>query len=202
MPIILLVVSSVFAKDIWYVNSDEHPDYIVQKKSNKILSKAIKHGRVKHNGVEIKYNVRKGRLKIKCGELCPDTLLYLIRFFDKDSLRLDFAVPELRPNTNLAGDEYKVPDDIIKEIAYLDIVPYDESWEPTIEVECDDGYELEVDEDKLDPEDRGVYTGVATYLRAIYTKCVKRSKAYWEDKYECPPAWRLANGTCQEGWKN
>lgn len=202
LPIILLVVSFVFAKDIWYVHTAWHPDHTLDKKTGKLMSKFIKHGTIKHNGVEVKYNVRKGRLKITCGGLCPDSAMYLIRFFDRDSLRLDFVAEDLHPDKNLTGNEYKVPDEIIKEISYLDIIPYDETWEPTVEVECDDGYELEVDEDKLDPEDRNSYTGFASYARAGYSKCVKRSKAYWEDKYECPPAWRLANGTCQAGWKN
>lgn len=198
---ILVSVSVISARDVWTVYSSLHPDDISWYGGKVPLSKSVKHGRIAHNGIKVKYNIVKGRISTTGGELSSSSDRFMIRFFDSDSLRIDFVAYEIAPNKNLSGRQYAVPRELLKDVAYLDIVPYDKDWEPVAKVECDDGYEVEYDNTITD---NGAHAddGALSYTYMGHTKCVKPSQAYWEEKYDCPPSWRTPSGDCYSGWNN
>lgn len=156
----------------------------------------ITHGHLKTNSMTIKWNIKKGRMSVICDSLCNENDEFLIRLFDKDSLRIDFIAYDIKPNTYLSGDEYIVHTDIAKDIAYMEIMPLNNDWVPEYEVVCNDGY-IPV----IPPAEREALGSLPhgwaynmIYLAAV--SCVKQSSV----KNDCPPSWKDSKGICDPRW--
>lgn len=81
----------------------------------------IKGGYTVCHTIEVKYNLEKGRI-ITHGYEGDSNVVFLVRLWDADSMRIDFVATDLSVNKALAGDEYKVPKELATETKYLDIV--------------------------------------------------------------------------------
>lgn len=202
--IILLLIEMCFAKaDIEFGKlSSRNGDLWTIHTFGTISKYKVPHAFVKSNTLTIKWNIKKGRLNIKCGALCNEDDEFLIRLFDKDSLRIDFVAYGIKPNQYLSGDEYIVPANIRKDIAYMDIVPLNDEWVPEYEVICDDGYK--VDQDSYNPPKIQVDNNflfpfsvekTIELLLPLFTTCIKQTAPN-----NCPPSWQDNTGSCKPGW--
>lgn len=72
------------------------------------------------HAINVKYNLEKGRITTD-GALADSNITFMIRMWDVDSMRLDFIATDLHVNMAYAGDEYKVPIDLIKDVHYIEI---------------------------------------------------------------------------------
>lgn len=105
------------------------------------------HAKIHTNNVTVKWNIAKGRLRITCGGLCDTTERYMVRLFDKDSLRIDFVAYDLEVDKVYADSEYIVPKSVRGEIALMELTLLDNDDGNTFEafrgeVLCYDGYIL------------------------------------------------------------
>lgn len=170
----------------------------------------VPHAYVKSNELIIKWNIKKGRLRVNCGGLCNEDDEYIIRMFDKDSLRIDFIASDIKPDKYISGDEYIIPPDVRKEISYMEIVPLNDDWKPEYEVMCQDGYttynerEATLNANGFPDDDE-----IIKQLLPLFTTCVKQkvpkedyvSNGGWHsDTQECPPSWQDNDGGCKSGW--
>lgn len=132
---------------------------------------------VKTNAIRVKWNIEKGRIAIQCNGLCKEDEKILIRMFDKDSLRIDFALFNLEVDKYLSGNEYIVPKEFRSEIAFMDIVRLYEGSEAektfNYEVICEDGYEYRT---KTDIEVDGI-EWFDNLDRFFNSECVKTETA-------------------------
>lgn len=97
---------------------------------------------IKSNTITVKWNISNGRMAVTCNEYCSESDEFLIRLFDKDSLRIDWVAWNIQPNTYLADSSYIVPASVRREISYMEIRSTDEDWHPEYSVICKDGYDL------------------------------------------------------------
>ena len=172
----------------------------------------IAHGHLNTNSMTIKWNIKKGRMKVICDDLCNENDEFVIKLFDKDSLRIDFIAYDIKPNQYRSGDEYIVPSDIQKDIAYMEIMSLNNDWEPDYEVVCYDGYMPYIPPD-VQNDLREIPTGFTynlIYLAAV--RCVKQSSVQNVKqssvqnvkesslRNDCPPSWKDSKGLCDPRW--
>lgn len=190
----LLLACVCFAQvEINFTNLSSHKGDIWTIRNSSLIIK-VNHGLVHSNALTIKWNIKKGRMKVRCDGLCNDDDIFAIRMFDKDSLRIDYVSPVLKPDTELAGDEYIIPADVRKDIAFMEIVPINDNWVKKYEVTCDDGYTKDPDGIsciKVDPNDLRCDDGYT--LDPDGTTCI-------EIEQKCPPSWQDTDGKCLSGW--
>lgn len=86
-------------------------------------SRKIENGYIKCHDIKVKYNLEKGRISTD-GALADSDLVFMIRFWDKDSMRIDFTAMDLHVNKAYADSEYIVPKEIINDTKYIEILPY------------------------------------------------------------------------------
>lgn len=126
---IVFIKSSSHKGDIWTI-------------ANWVKNSTVKHGYVRTNSVGIKWNIKEGRMRVVCDDLCNDDDEFRIRMFDKDDLPLHLGAFLIKPNMYISGDEYIIPANVRKDIARMDIIQANHNWEEKYEVICDDGYTL------------------------------------------------------------
>lgn len=102
----------------------------------------IPHSKAWHsNGIKVKWNIAKGRVNVECGNLCNDDDMFIVRLFDRDTLRIDFALTLFQENKTLSGKGYIVPMEYRKDVAFMDIVPVGANdWRHKFSLECEEGY--------------------------------------------------------------
>ena len=180
--------------DIWTVYSFGYLDSWYVPHASNVLT----------NNVLVRWNVKKGRLSISCGKLCDTTDTYLIRLFDKDSLRIDFVAGPIEASRALSDSEYIVPASMRGDIAYMEILPINDDWRPHYKVQCDDGY-------TANTSDFGDCDFLCDFLEITATTCIKPDTEETDDDYtpdggwysdnnDCPPSWQDSNGNCKKGW--
>ena len=197
--IILLfaILASYCVADTVFNESSHRGDvWTIRSKLSILKTSKVPHGHIISNSLTVKWNIKKGRLKIVCDVLCNDDDEFIIRMFDRDSFLIDFVVYEIKPNKYLAGNEYIVPKNVRSDIEYMELVPINDEWLPSFDVVCDDGY-IKVPSDTGFPKcikdvvcDDGYFKRVSA---TGVSDCIKV-------KTDCPPSWKNSDGTCQIGW--
>lgn len=86
-------------------------------------SRKIENGYIKCHDIKVKYNLEKGRI-FTDGALADSNLVFMIRFWDKDSMRIDFIASGLHVNKAYADSSFIVPKEIINDTKYIEILPY------------------------------------------------------------------------------
>lgn len=208
----LLIINSVFAANgDTFTFSDKslsqthNGDTWVIHTFGTVSNYKVSHATLKSNSVSVKWNIKKGRMTIKCDGLCNDEDEYIIRLFDKDTLRIQYVTPIFTTDKALSDDEYIVPSNIRKDIAFMEIKPLRDDWTPEYDVTCDDGYILS----STAPDDMP-YT---LFIYPLFSECIRNtdninaeesvSSLDWQtDNNDCPPSWQDDNGGCKAGWYN
>ena len=176
----------------------------------------VAHAYVISNTLTIKWNTQKGRMSVKCDGLCNEDDEFFIRMFDKDSLLIDFTVFGLTPNQYLSSDEYIIPPNVRKDIAYMEIVPSSNDWKPEYVVMCQDGYTIDTDHTVAIKTSN--HTRSVDFIRAVdmieqmlplFNTCTKQkhkpndygTNSSWKsESHDCPPSWQDEYGNCKPGW--
>ena len=170
----------------------------------------VAHAYVISNTLTIKWNTQKGRMSVKCDGLCNEDDEFFIRMFDKDSLLIDFAVFGLTPNQYLSSDEYIIPSNVRKDIAYMEIVPSSDDWKPEYVVMCQDGYTLDsVHTTAIKTSDHIRAFEMIEQMLPLVTTCTKQKQktndygtigSWKSESHDCPPSWQDEYGNCKPGW--
>lgn len=93
------------------------------------------------NGIKVKWNIAKGRVNVECGKLCNEDEKFIVRLFDRDTLRIDFVIILSQESRTESGKEFIVPKEYRKDVAFMDIVPVGaDDWRHKFSLECEDGY--------------------------------------------------------------
>lgn len=93
------------------------------------------------NGIKVKWNIAKGRVDVECDKLCNEDEEFMVRLFDRDTLRIDFFIVLPQKSIAETGKEFIVPKEYRKDVAFMDIVPMDfADWRHKFSLECEDGY--------------------------------------------------------------
>lgn len=102
----------------------------------------IPHSKAWHsNGIKVKWNIAKGRVNVECGKLCNEDEKFIVRLFDRDTLRIDFVIILPQESRTESGKEFIVPKEYRKDVAFMDIVPVGaDDWRHKFSLECEDGY--------------------------------------------------------------
>lgn len=102
----------------------------------------IPHSKAWHsNGIKVKWNITKGRVNVECGKLCNEDEKFIVRLFDRDTLRIDFIIILPQESRTESGKEFIVPKEYRKDVAFMDIVPVGaDDWRHKFSLECEDGY--------------------------------------------------------------
>jgi len=138
---------------------------------------------LKTSAVKIKWNTRKGRIRILSQGI--NTEEYMIRLFDKDTLRIDYYVIELKANQVLTDFSYIIPKELLKDVKYVEIMAFRENgnsskWLPKYEIECKDGYKVQ--------ESDNYYlanTDLERYILGVFeSECVKIPEEVVEEVQE------------------
>ena len=107
-----------------------------------IMDLYIPHSTAWHsNGIKVKWNIAKGRVNVECGKLCNEDEKFIVRLFDRDTLRIDFVIILPQESRTESGKEFIVPKEYRKDVAFMDIVPVGaDDWRHKFSLECKDGY--------------------------------------------------------------
>lgn len=106
---------------------------------------------LKTSAVRIKWNVRKGRIWIDSQGINTEDE-YIIRLFDKDTLRIDYVITKLKADQFLADSSYIIPKELVKDVKFAEIMAFSENvnsrdWVPKYRIECKDGYKVKEPDD-------------------------------------------------------
>lgn len=209
--VLLSLACACFGKvEIDVINLSSHKGDIWKIRTfGAIHTYKVPHAYVKSNALTIKWNIKKGRMSVTCGGLCNVDDEFLIRMFDKDSLRIDFAAYDIKPNQYIVGDEYIIPPDVRKEIAYMEIKPLNKDWKPEYEVMCQDGYTVDPDHNKTVSFNAFPADEMVKHFLPLFTTCMKQKVqeddyvpdgGWYSDTHDCPPSWQDNDGSCKSGW--
>jgi len=188
--IVLTCNCFVFATDLAYdwAEMSYHKGDIWTIRSYGSVIKASEHSDIYSNEIVVKWNIKKGRMNIICGSgsLCDSTDWYLIRLYDKDTLRIDFTA-EIQANKVYSDKSLIVPKELIKDIAYMEIYTYD-GWTPKYKAYCSYGYTMVGN----DNDPFGYACVENEEVNDVETNDVETN--------DCPPSWKDSNGLCKSGW--
>ena len=96
----------------------------------------VNNGYVACHSVDVKWNLTKGRITTH-GNTDDENEEFLIRIWDKNNQRIDDVAADIQVNKALAGEEYKIYNENLKDAVKLDIVPLNENFSPyKLEVKC------------------------------------------------------------------
>ena len=137
----------------------------------------VKNATLKTSAINIKWNVRKGRIMVRSQGIDTEDE-YIIRLFDKDTLRIDYVVIGLHSGKLYADTEYVIPKELVKDVKFVEIMNFTkkENWVPSYEIECKEGYSVQKSDDYYNAED-----DLGKYILGVFeSKCVKTPKEDYE----------------------
>lgn len=149
-------------KDVWDIKSFGYVEGYDKKNAE-----------LKTSAVRIKWNVRKGRIRIESQEINTEDE-YMIRLFDKDTLRIDYFITELKADKVLTDSSYIIPKKVLKDVKYVEIMAFRENgnsskWLPKYEIECKEGYKVQESDDYYLAN-----TDLERYILGVFeSECVK-----------------------------
>lgn len=124
--ILFMLSSFVFADKILKANLGGSCETVIK----------VNNGYVACHSVDVKWNLTKGRITTR-GNTDDENEEFLIRIWDKNNQRIDDVAADIQVNKALAGEEYKIYNENLKDAVKLDIVPLNENFSPyKLEVKC------------------------------------------------------------------